>query len=113
MIDSNEFKMFNTAIENQVQKFNKDSAKLISGIGEVSLNLSNILLESSDNFTSGTGKYNDTMLAGSRVIIDVLKNNNITGAFFILDDSKPDVKNFLGDNSTGCLLYTSDAADEL
>lgn len=111
MIDSNEFKMFNTAIENQVQKFNKDSAKLISGIGEVSLNLSNILLESSDNFTSGTGKYNDTMLAGSRVIIDVLKNNNITGAFFILDDSKPDVKNFLGDNSTGAVYIRTTTPD--
>ena len=101
MIDSNEFKVFNTTIENQVQKFNKDSAKLISSVGETSLELSDTLLKTSDKFKGGTERYDDTMFAGGNVIIDTLKNNHITGAFFILDNSNPDVKEFLGADNTG------------
>lgn len=88
MLDNNSFTQFSSLSKNAASSFNKNIGFFLLNLSEKSKQISAICDDSINSSDEKTDKEKDTDLSlkASEVLLDIIKNNNVSGAFFIFDD---------------------------
>ncbi len=89
-LDENAFRLFNNTVESRVENFNDDIGALVENVGQYTEEVSALSEKIGADYGSGPFEiyehdeaYRALSLEAGRVLIRAIRENNITGAFFL------------------------------
>lgn len=100
MLDAEAFRLLNNTTETRAQTFDSSIGQMIGHMAKETVNLNTELVQlakqsgtSPENLYLDDALYNQAALKASDSLVSILKQNHVTGAYFILNGSNADKQN--------------------